>query len=97
VDAEGVLRTRDTNANILRGVTRHTLIGLAREAGIDTAERPFTVDEAKAAREAFLTSASAFVTPVVRVDGASVGGGFPGPVTRRLRAMYLENARNGLL
>ena len=97
VDADGVLRTRDTNANILRGVTRKTLIDLAREKGLEVAERPFTVDEAKAAREAFLTSASAFVTPIVRIDGAAVGEGRPGPVTQRLRALYLEQARNGLL
>ena len=97
VDADGLLRTRDTNANILRGVTRNTLIGLARSEGLEVAERPFTVDEAKAAREAFLTSASAFVTPIVRIDGAPVGEGQPGPVTRRLRALYLEQARNALL
>ena len=97
VDADGVLRTRDTNANILRGVTRKTLIDLAREAGLEVTERPFTVDEAKGAQEAFLTSASAFVTPVVRIDGAAVGQGRPGPVTQRLRGLYLEQARNGLL
>ena len=97
VDAEGVVRTRDTNANILRGVTRKTLIDLAREAGLEVAERPFTVEEAKQAREAFLTSASAFVTPIVSVDGVRVGEGRPGPVTQRLRSLYLEQARNGLL
>ena len=97
VDAEGVLRTRDTNANILRGVTRRTLLDLAREEGLEVAERPFTVDEAKGAREAFLTSASAFVTPIVRIDGAPVGEGRSGPVTERLRRLYLEQARNGLL
>ena len=97
VDADGLLRTRDTNANILRGVTRRTLIDLARENGIEVAERPFTVEEAKAAQEAFLTSASAFVTPIVRIDGAAVAEGAPGPVTRRLRGLYLEQARNALL
>ena len=97
VDGEGVLRTRDTNANILRGVTRKTLIDLAREEGLEVAERPFTVEEAKAAQEAFLTSASAFVTPIVRIDGAAVGEARPGPVTQRLRGLYLEQARNGLL
>ncbi|HEX8569201.1 MAG TPA: D-amino-acid transaminase [Caulobacteraceae bacterium] len=97
VDADGLLRTRDTNANILRGVTRKTLIDLARSAGLEVAERPFTVDEAKAAREAFLTSASTFVTPIVRIDGAVVADGQPGPVTRRLRGLYLEQARNALL
>ena len=93
VDADGVLRTRDTNANILRGITRHSLIDVAREAGIEVSERPFSVDEAKAAREAFLTSASAFVTPIVNVDGQAVGDGKPGPVSQRLRALYVARAR----
>jgi D-alanine transaminase len=93
VDAEGRLRTRDTNANILRGITRASLIQLAREAGVELFEQPFSVDEAKAAREAFLTSASAFVTPVVSVDGSKIGDGKPGPVTARLRSLYLDHAR----
>ena len=97
VDEQGVLRTRDTNANILRGVTRRTLIDLAREQGLEVEERPFTVDQAKAAREAFFTAASAFVTPIVRIDGATVADGRPGPVTQRLRGLYLEQARNGLV
>jgi D-alanine transaminase len=93
VDAEGRLRTRDTNANILRGITRASLIELTREAGVELFEQPFSVTEAKAAREAFLTSASAFVTPIVKIDGEKVGNGAPGPVTARLRALYLEHAR----
>lgn len=92
VDAEGVLRTRDTNCNILRGITRHNLLGLAREAGVEVSERPFSVDEAKQAREAFFTAASAFLTPVVSVDGAKVGEGRPGPITLRLRDLYLKQA-----
>jgi D-alanine transaminase len=94
VDKDGVLLTRDTNANILRGITRKTLLDLAREAGVETAERPFSVEDVKAAREAFFTAASAFVTPVVSIDGRPVGNGVPGPVAARLRALYLENARN---
>ena len=93
VDAEGVLRTRDTAANILRGVTRANLIGLARELQIRVDERPFTVAEAQAAREAFLTAASAFITPVVAIDGTAVADGRPGPMTRRLRILYVEQAR----
>jgi D-alanine transaminase len=93
VDAEGRLRTRDTNANILRGITRSSLIELAREAGVELFEQPFSVEEAKAAKEAFLTSASAFVTPIVSVDGAVVGDGKPGPVGARLRSLYLDHAR----
>jgi len=93
VDANGALRTRDTNANILRGVTRKTLLALAEDAGISVSQKPFTIAEAQAAREAFITAASAFVMPVVRIDGVAVGDGVPGPVSRRLRALYLASAR----
>ncbi len=93
VDADGVLRTRDTNANILRGITRNALIKLARDAGVEVQERPFSVEEAKAAREAFFTAASAYATPVIKIDGVTIGDGKPGPITKRLRALYLENAR----
>jgi D-alanine transaminase len=93
IDRDGALRTRDTNANILRGVTRGGLIGLARAAGIEVAERPFTVEDVKTAREAFFSAASAFVTPVVTIDGVKIGDGQPGPTTTRLRALYLARAR----
>ncbi|HUO11189.1 MAG TPA: D-amino-acid transaminase, partial [Caulobacteraceae bacterium] len=95
VDAEGILRTRDTNANILRGVTRKGLLGIAAEAGHPVSERPFTVDDVKQAREAFITAASTFVMPVIAIDGQSVGDGRPGPVSQRLRALYLDSARTG--
>jgi D-alanine transaminase len=94
VDGEGRLRTRDTDANILRGITRMTLIDLARSLQIPVLEQPFTVAEAKAAKEAFITAASAFVMPVVSIDGAPVGEGRPGPVANRLRELYLRQARN---
>ena len=97
VDREGRLRTRDTNGNILRGVTRKSLMQQAKEAGIKVEERPFSVADAKAAREAFYTAASAFVTPVTRIDGVVIGDGRPGPVTTRLRELYMAAARNGLL
>ncbi len=93
IDEEGALRTRDTNANILRGITRKTLIDLAAEAGVTISQRPFTVDEAKAAREAFITAASTLVLPVTRIDGHQVGDGRPGPVGLKLRALYEQNAR----
>lgn len=95
VDAEGRLRTRDTGANILRGVTRLSLIELARECQFEVIEAPFTVAEAKAAKEAFFTAASAFVTPVTAIDGEPVGEGRPGPVTLRLRDLYSQRARAG--
>jgi D-alanine transaminase len=93
VDAEGSLRTRDTNANILRGITRKTLIDLADEAGIEVSLRPFTVDEVKAAKEAFMTAASTLVMPVTSIDGQAIGDGRPGPVGMRLRVLYEQNAR----
>jgi D-alanine transaminase len=94
VDRDGRLRTRDTSANILRGITRHNLIDVARSAQFAVDERPFTVEEAKGAREAFITAASAFVVPITQIDGAPVGDGRPGPVALRLRDLYLEHARN---
>jgi D-alanine transaminase len=92
VDAEGVLRTRDIGANILRGVTRLSVIDVARAAGYTVEERPFTVAEARAAREAFVTGAGALVMPVVRIDAAGVANGYPGEVARALRALYIERA-----
>jgi D-alanine transaminase len=93
VDAQGVLRTCSTDANILRGVTRQTLLGLFSAAGVVFEARAFTVEEAKAAREAFITAASTFVMPVTAIDGAMIGDGRPGPLALRLRDLYLSNAR----
>jgi D-alanine transaminase len=93
VDAEGRLRTRDTQANILRGITRSSLLDVIAEAGLPVAEQPFTVEEAKAAREAFITGAGTLVRPIVRVDGAQIGDGAPGPVATRLRRLYIERAK----
>jgi len=92
VDAEGVLRTRDLTANILRGVTRKSVLGLLGEANVRLDERAFTPEEARNAREAFITGAGALVLPVVAIDGAPIGDGKPGPVAQRLRALYIENA-----
>ena len=93
VDGEGRLRTRDTNANILRGVTRLSLLEVAREAGLKVEERPFTPEEARAAKEAFITGAGTLVLPVVSVDGKPVGDGKAGPVAARLRRLYIERAK----
>lgn len=89
VTADGTLVTRAADAAILSGITRAALIGLVQAAGYGFAERRFTLDEAKAAREAFLTSTTSFVLPVTRIDGAPVGDGMPGPLTRRLRDHYV--------
>jgi D-alanine transaminase len=94
VDSQGRLRTRDTKANILRGITRTGIVALAEQLQIPIIEEPFTVAEAQAAPEAFLSAASTFVMPIVAIDGVTVGSGKPGPVTQRLRALYLETARN---
>jgi D-alanine transaminase len=93
VDGEGRLRTRDTNANILRGVTRYTLLDVIRESGLEVDERPFTPADALAAREAFITGAGSLVLPVVSVDGKPVGDGKVGPVASRLRRLYIEQAK----
>ena len=88
VDASGVLRTRQLDHHILPGVTRGELLPMCRQLGIEAAERPFTVAEAKAAREAFITAATVGVIPVVRIDGSAIGDGNPGPVAQKLRAAY---------
>jgi len=93
VDGDGRLRTRDTNANILRGVTRHTLLDVIRREGLEVDERPFTPAEAVAAKEAFITGAGTLVLPVIAVDGHPVGEGKPGPVAARLRRLYIEQAK----
>ncbi len=93
VDENGKLRTRDTQANILRGCTRTTLMELIEQEGIELDERPFTVEEAKRAKEAFFTAAGAFVTPAVSIDGIKIGDGKPGPITTKLRTLYLEKAK----
>jgi D-alanine transaminase len=93
LDGEGRLRTRDTNANILRGITRHTLLDVIRREGLAVDERPFTPAEAMAAKEAFITGAGTLVLPVVAVDGKPVGDGKVGPVASRLRRLYIDEAK----
>lgn len=93
IDHRGVLRTRGDEANILRGVTRSRVFDLAEALQLPVELRPFSVEEAQSAQEAFITAASAFVTPVVAVDGVDVSGGRPGPVALRLRELYLAQAR----
>jgi D-alanine transaminase len=93
VTAEGAIVTRDLSERILHGITRTTLLRVAREAQLRIEERPFTVEEAKAAAEAFITAASAFVTPVIEIDAVAIGEGTPGPVARRLRELYIAEGR----
>jgi D-alanine transaminase len=84
--------TRPLSNAVLPGITRLSVMRLAAENGLPVEERLFRLDEAHAAAEAFLTSASMLVTPVVTIDGEPVADGRPGPLTRRLRTLYLEMA-----
>ncbi|WP_297615033.1 D-amino-acid transaminase [uncultured Roseicyclus sp.] len=85
--------TRHLGHEILSGITRTAVLRFAREAQMVVEERPFSIDEAKAADEAFITSASAFVMPVVELDGQAIGTGKPGSMTARLREIYLDEMR----
>ena len=93
VTPDGAVVTRSLSNAILHGITRAAVLRLAAEAQLRVEERAFAVEEAAAAREAFVTAASAFVTPVVEIDGRPVGDGRPGPITRRLRELYLAESR----
>ncbi len=84
--------TRHLSHDILHGITRAAVLRFAREAQMEVEERAFTVAEAQEADEAFITSASAFVMPVVEIDGVALGGGKPGPVAARLREIYLDES-----
>ncbi len=88
VTAEGRIVTRPADAGILRGITRTVVFEVAEKLQLRVEERAFTVAEALAAREAFITAASTIVMPVVRIDGQSVGDGKPGPVARALRETF---------
>jgi D-alanine transaminase len=93
VTTDGTLVTRPNSSTILPGCTRAAVLALAERDGVTLEERAFTVEEALAAREAMLTSASTFVIPIVRIDGQQIGDGRPGPIALRLRELYLEMAR----
>ncbi|GMV63566.1 MAG: aminotransferase [Parvibaculum sp.] len=88
VDREGRLITRPEGPDILSGVTRRVLLQAARAEGIEVVERPFTPEEAKSAREAFISASSAIIIPVVRIDGHPIGNAAPGSTTLRLREAY---------
>ena len=88
----GKIITRQLSNNILHGITRAAVLRFAKEAQMEVEERAFTVLEVQDADEAFFTSASAFVMPVVEIDGVMVGSGAPGSVSLRLREIYLEES-----
>ncbi|MEM9049402.1 MAG: D-amino-acid transaminase [Pseudomonadota bacterium] len=97
VTKAGVLVTRGLSNHILHGITRAAIMRFASEAQMKVEERAFTPEEAKAAAEAFTTSASAFVMPVVEIDGAVLGDGTPGPISRRLREIYVEESQRAAI
>src|SRR5438876_551869 len=90
---DDVLVTRQNSSATLPGCTRKAVVALAQERQLRVAERPFTAGEALAAKEAFITSASLFVQAVVTIDGKTVANGKPGPMTNRLREIYIDFAR----
>jgi len=94
---DGTIVTRQLSNAILHGITRAAVLRFAREAQMQVEERPFTIAEAQDADEAFITSASTFVMPVVEVDGVTLGSGTPGPVATRLREIYLEESRKAAI
>lgn len=93
IDRDGTLRTHPEDNRVLGGVTRSNVLVLARNQGLAVEERAFTVAEALAAREAFLTGTTVTVLPVAAIDGQSIGDGRPGPLTQTLRTLYQELRR----
>ncbi len=92
VTADKKIQTRHLGTEILSGITRQAVLSFARKAGYTVLEEPFTIEQAKQAQEAFITSASTFVMPVVNIDGVALGDGNPGPVSKELRKTYIEMA-----
>ena len=96
IDAEGALVTRQLGNEILAGITRKAVLELANEQQMRVEERPFTIEEACNASEAFITSATTFVMPVVSINGQAVADGKPGRLTRRLRELYIQTALDSI-
>ncbi|MEO1472644.1 MAG: aminotransferase class IV [Pseudomonadota bacterium] len=90
VTAEGMLVTRDLSTDILHGITRAKALSLLNPADVSVEERSFSLEEVRGAREAFTTSAGAIIAPVIALDGAPIGDGKPGPVTRQVQRLYYE-------
>ena len=90
ITKNGTLITRQLSHAILHGITRASVLDIAKEAGIAYEERAFTPEEALDAAEAFITSATNFVLPVVAIDGKAIGDGKPGPLTLKLRQLYVK-------
>lgn len=88
VTIDGLVVTRPAERGILKGITRTVVLEIAAAQGLRVEERGFSVDEAKTAKEAFMTAASQIVMPVIAIDGSRIGNGAPGPVARELRARF---------
>lgn len=93
IDQRGVLVSHPVDHGVLPGVTRISVLAIARDLGLAVEERPFTVTELRTAREAFSSGAGTLVLPVVEVDGQPVGTGQPGPITAEIRARYIAQLR----
>lgn len=93
VTADGNIVTRNLSSDILHGITRRAVLQLAQQQDLKVIERPFSVQEAYEAKEAFITAAGFFVLPVVKIDDAPLGDGKPGPVTNMLRQLYIKMAQ----
>ena len=94
IDGGNNLITRHLD-RILAGVTRAAIMTVAADLGLNVVERAFTLDEAKSAREAFISAATAFAMPVIEIDGTAIGTGKPGPIALKLREAYLAAAKSG--
>jgi len=92
VSEAGTIVTHQLDHSILRGITRTTLIEIIAAQGLKLEERKFSLEEAFAAREAFITGATTLIMPVVRIDGREIGAGIPGPVASKLRAIFHDTA-----
>ncbi len=93
VTKDGKIITRNLSRSILHGITRASVLKLAAEMDMEVEERPFTIEEAQQAAEAFSTAATSFVCPVIEIDGVALSGGSPGPVSKRLNEVYIEESR----
>ncbi len=97
ITKEGTIVTRHLSNSILHGITRKAVLKVAAEAGMNVEERPFSIEEAQQAAEAFVTAATTFVCPVVEIDGVPLSGGKPGPMVKRLRELYVEEGRKAAI
>ena len=96
VDANGTLRVRHLDNHILPGCTRGALLTLLADTDIAFEEKAFTTEDMRTAKEAFITSATSFIKPIVKIDGETIGDGAPGPVTTRLFELFARHVQGGL-